>query len=108
MATNPTPRMTVEQLKQELAMYEDMVDMLNSGISKAEIGQKYGHYPDSTKEAVVTINAIKTELVKRGEIVEGLPDQEYSTARTIIVLGGVILVAVIILALIGKYQSLKQ
>jgi len=107
MATNPIHVMTIDQLKQELAMNEDMVVMLNSKVPSIEIAEKYGRYPDSTKEVVVTINALKKELVERGEIVEGYEVFEYSTTKTIAVLFGVGIAAAVLLFLIGKYKSLK-
>jgi len=105
MATSPLITSTVDELKQQLAVYEDIVNMMNSGKSGLEIANKYGFYPDSTKIAVNNINAIKAELVNRGETVEGLPNQEYDTKKNIIVVAAVILLAVIIIGFIGKIKS---
>lgn len=108
MATNPIPRMTVQQLKEQLAMYQDMVNMMNSGASGSEISAKYGQHPDSTREAMVTVNSLKAELIKRGEIVEGgSVYQEYSWKKNIMYIAGTAVVIVVILALVGKIKSLK-
>lgn len=105
MATNPILTMTVPQLKEQLTMYQDMVNMLNSGASGAEIGAKYGRYPASIQEGMVTVNALKAELIKRGEIVEETPVKKYDTGKNIKVTGVAVLLIIGFIFLIGKIKS---
>jgi len=107
MALSPITTSTVEQLKDQLATYQDIIFMMNNGSSQMDIAAKYGFYPDSIKSATNNINIIKAELMNRGEFVENLEPVRLNTKKkTIIVIS--IVGIIIVMMLIGKYKALKS
>ena len=57
--------MTVGQLHGKVAMYNDIISMMNAGASNAAIGTKYGFYPDSMAAAQRDLKSFTDELAKR-------------------------------------------
>lgn len=100
--TSPATNMTIEQLRTDKAVWEDIINMMNSGISNAVIAAKYGFYPDTTKEAVNSLNIINAELTNRGEIVEGYKQMSYSSGKNILVIGSSLIVLAGMLWILGK------
>lgn len=63
--TSPLQTMTLEDLRAQLVIAKDILNMLNTGSTNAQIAAKYGYYPASHDEAVRSLFSIEAEIKKK-------------------------------------------
>ena len=71
---SPLQTMTLEDLRAQLVIAKDILNMLNTGATNAQIAAKYGYYPASHDEAVKSLFTIEAEIKRKdGTWVAPLP-----------------------------------